>query len=197
LTESGRTASDRVLVLARRPLVREQAIGVDAAQLPLDELVGLPVLDTLGGQAAPFRARRVEPARVAPPEEPIPQRPQHEASVLTSHPDAKTIAAVAPDAEITVVRRPDERRYELIVEGKSAGELVYRDRGGGVLALLHTEVDPTLQRRGLGSALVAGALDDARVRGLRVVPICPFVEAFVRDRPEYADLVVDDPARRA
>ena len=99
-------------------------------------------------------------------------------------------------SEIAVERRPDERRYELLVDGAPAGELVYRDRGSGVLAFLHTEVDPNVRLRGLGSALVAGALDDARARGLRIVPLCPFVDAYVRRNPEYADLVADDPARR-
>ena len=99
--------------------------------------------------------------------------------------------------EISVVDRPDERRYVLLVQGEHAGELVYRDRGAGVRAFLHTEVDPTLQRRGLGSALVEGALDDARRRGLGVVPICPFVDVYVRRHSEYGDLVVADPARRA
>ena len=97
---------------------------------------------------------------------------------------------------VTVEHRPDERRYELLVDGEPAGELVYRDRGGGVLAFLHTEVDPDVRLRGLGSALVVAALDDARARGLRVVPLCPFVDAYVRRHPEYGDLVADDPARR-
>jgi predicted GNAT family acetyltransferase len=97
---------------------------------------------------------------------------------------------------VKVVLRPEERRYELLVDGDHAGELVFRDRGGGVVAFLHTEVDPAVQRRGLGSALVAGALDDARSRGLRVVPLCPFVDAYIRRNPAYADLVADDPARR-
>jgi predicted GNAT family acetyltransferase len=100
------------------------------------------------------------------------------------------------DPEITVVDRPADRRYELLVDGEHAGELVYRDRDEGVRAFLHTEVDPHLQLRGLGTALVTGALDDARSRGLRVVPICPFVDAYIRRHPEYADLAVDDPARR-
>lgn len=65
-----------------------------------------------------------------------------------------------------------------------------------MLAFLHTEVDTEVRLRGLGSALVGGALDDARARGLRVVPICPFVDAYVRRHPEYADLIVADPARR-
>ena len=101
------------------------------------------------------------------------------------------------EEEIRVVDRPGERRYELLLAGSHAGEIVYRDRGNGVRAFLHTEVDPDRQRKGLGSALVAGALDDARAHGLRVVPICPFVEAFVNARSGYADLVVADPARRA
>ena len=97
---------------------------------------------------------------------------------------------------VTVAHRPDERRYELLLGREHAGELVYRDRGANVVAFLHTEVDGSLRRRGLGSTLVAGALDDARARGLRVVPLCPFVDAYVRRHPEYDELVVDDPARR-
>ena len=100
------------------------------------------------------------------------------------------------EGDLTVVRRPDERRYELLLNGEHAGELIYRERDGNVVAFLHTEVEPNLERRGLGTELVAGALDDARERGLQVVPICPFVAAFVRRHPGYADLVVDDPARR-
>jgi predicted GNAT family acetyltransferase len=96
----------------------------------------------------------------------------------------------------TVVHRPAERRYELLLNGGRAGELVYRDRGENVVAFLHTEVDPSLERRGLGTALVRGALDDTRERGLHVVAVCPFVDAFVRRHAEYADLVVEDPARR-
>lgn len=98
--------------------------------------------------------------------------------------------------DITVVPRTDEQRYELLVGGEHGGELVYRSRGDNILAFLHTEIDQKLQRRGLGSALVAGALDDAEERGFRVVPLCPFVDAYVRRHPSYADLVVDDPARR-
>ncbi len=100
------------------------------------------------------------------------------------------------DAEITVLHRPDERRYELLFGGEHAGELLYRERSPNVVAFLHTEIDPALERRGLGSALVAGALNDVRERGLSVVPLCPFVEAYIRRNPGYADLVADDPARR-
>jgi len=109
---------------------------------------------------------------------------------------AAIASASVTENELTVVRRPDERRYELLLAGEHVGELVYRERGGDVVAFLHTEVDPNVQRRGLGTALVVGALDDARDRGQRVVPICPFVDAYIRRHPDYADLAVSDPARR-
>lgn len=86
---------------------------------------------------------------------------------------------------------PAELRYELTVDGELAGEIRYR-RLPGALALVHTEVDP--KRHGLGTELVRGALDDVRERGLHVVPVCPFVGAFIRRHPEYADLVTADDA---
>jgi uncharacterized protein len=98
--------------------------------------------------------------------------------------------------DVSIELHEEERRYVLLLDGEHAGELVFRDRGGGVLAFLHTEIDPERQRRGLGSALVKGALDDAGQRGLKIVAICPFVGAFVQDHPDYAPLAVPDPARK-
>ena len=82
------------------------------------------------------------------------------------------------------------------VEKRFGDAYQYRKKYSELTAFLHTEVDPNVQRRGLGTALVVGALDDARDRGKRVVPICPFVDAYIRRHPDYADLAVADPARR-
>jgi predicted GNAT family acetyltransferase len=90
---------------------------------------------------------------------------------------------------LRIVDNPAELRYELYVDDELAGEIRYR-RLPGALALVHTEVDP--KRHGLGSELVKGSLDDMRARGLRVVPVCPFVIAYIRRHPEYADLVTED-----
>jgi predicted GNAT family acetyltransferase len=59
----------------------------------------------------------------------------------------------------------------------------------GAVVLVHTEVSSSSEGHGLGSVLVAGALEDIRARGLRVVPLCPFVSAYIRRHPEYADLI--------
>ncbi len=78
---------------------------------------------------------------------------------------------------------PDAKRYELVVDGDVAGELVYRLRSDAVV-LVHTEVSPRLEGRGLGSRLVADALADIRERRLRPVAVCPFARAYMQRHPE-------------
>lgn len=107
------------------------------------------------------------------------------------------------DPETIVVRdAPGRSRYEAEGDGALAGIAVYSLEGDR-LTLEHTEVMPEAEGRGVGGALARAALDDARARGLGVVPRCPFMAAYIRRHPEYRDLVPDDslgllepPARR-
>ena len=90
--------------------------------------------------------------------------------------------------EVTIADNPEAARYEITVDGERVGFVTYR-QSPGVIAFLHAEVHPSRERRGLGSQLVRGALDDARARGLAVRPVCPFVQWFVETHTEYHDLV--------
>jgi predicted GNAT family acetyltransferase/glutaredoxin len=96
-----------------------------------------------------------------------------------------------PDGEPVVVNVPEASRYELRAGDRMIGEAAYRRRNGR-LALIHTEVDEALEGRGLGGRLIQVALDDARREGLEVVPLCPFVEWFVEQHPEYQDVIAAD-----
>ena len=90
--------------------------------------------------------------------------------------------------QTTVADNPAAARYELTVDGERAGFVTYR-QSPGVIAFLHAEVDPTKERKGLGSQLVRGALDDVRARGLAVRPVCPFVRWFMETHEDYRDLL--------
>lgn len=80
-----------------------------------------------------------------------------------------------------------EHRYELEVDGEVA-IAEYRLRPGRI-SFTHTEVPDALEGRGIGKKLVKAALDDARARGLKVVPICPFVKHYIDAHPEERDLL--------
>lgn len=83
---------------------------------------------------------------------------------------------------------PAKSQFELIVEGHTA-LAAYRLKPG-VITFTHTEVPKELGGRGVGSQLAKGALDQARTRGLKVVPLCPFIKAYIEKHPTYQDLLV-------
>ena len=88
-----------------------------------------------------------------------------------------------------VTDHPERNRFELEEDGALVGLVTYR-LTEGTIDLLHAEVDPDRRGRGLAGVLVRAALDDARARGLEVLPHCPYVSAFIaRHRDEYLDLV--------
>jgi predicted GNAT family acetyltransferase len=82
---------------------------------------------------------------------------------------------------------PQRSRFELDAEGHVAFS-EYK-RTGDVLTIMHTEVPPALNGKGIGSALARGLLDIARAQNLKVRPLCPFVKGYIAKHPEYADLL--------
>ena len=87
----------------------------------------------------------------------------------------------------TLADNAANHRFELeLPEGLAF--VSYR-RAGDVLHLVHAEVPAALEGRGVGSRLVRETLELIRTRGERIVPVCPFIVAFVARHPEYASLV--------
>ena len=89
---------------------------------------------------------------------------------------------------VTVTVTDEGDRFEARTDdGVVAGFAAYVREPGKVI-FTHTEVDPAFEGQGIGSALAAGALDQVRESGERVVPLCPFVRAYIERHPDYEDL---------
>lgn len=94
--------------------------------------------------------------------------------------------------QIEFVQAEQRHRYEVHVGGVTAGFSQYRvKQDGAVIAFDHTEVADGYSGMGLASRLVTFALDDVRAKGQRIRPYCPYVRAFIKRHPEYADLIED------
>jgi hypothetical protein len=89
---------------------------------------------------------------------------------------------------VTVHRNDTRHRFEALVDGRLAGQLVFRPHGD-VLDLVHTEVDPAFEGQGVGSALVRQVLDQILAAGGHIIPSCPYVQAFLRRHPDYQRVV--------
>jgi len=88
----------------------------------------------------------------------------------------------------TVIHNISANRYEIAIEGHLA--VLEYTRREGVIAFVHTGTPEALRGRGLAAILVKFALDAARAEGLKVNPLCSYVDAYIKKNPEYADLVV-------
>jgi predicted GNAT family acetyltransferase len=89
----------------------------------------------------------------------------------------------------TVVHDEAGSRFVLTRGDEEIGFTEYVTREDGGIVFTHTEVNEELQERGLGSALVRGALDQVRdSTAVRIGATCPFVRRFLSEHPEYEDL---------
>lgn len=84
---------------------------------------------------------------------------------------------------------PDRHRYELDTADGPA--VAAYEREGDRLVLTHTVVPSAQEGHGVASRLIAGVLADARAKGLRIVPVCPFVSAYLQRHPGERDLVAE------
>lgn len=93
--------------------------------------------------------------------------------------------------DLQVADDPGQERFEIRADGELAGIVQYHLRGNEI-AFTHTETGDRFRGQGIGSYLVRSTLDAVRQRNLAVLPYCPFVNRWMIEHHEYADLVPDD-----
>ena len=86
---------------------------------------------------------------------------------------------------------PALSRFELVVNGVTA--VANYKLANGIMTFTHTEVPEAARHGGIASRLMEGALENARARGLKIVPRCSFVRAFLEQHPEFNDLLARQP----
>lgn len=99
----------------------------------------------------------------------------------------------ADSTVVTVTRNPDRRRYEASTGGTGVAGFVDYQETSELVVLTHTEVDPSFEGLGVGSAMAQAALDDIRKRGLKALVICPFILSWLRRHHEYIDVLFNAP----
>lgn len=92
--------------------------------------------------------------------------------------------------DIAITDHPELGRYEAHIGSVLAGFLQHKSRPDGI-SLIHTEVLPEFEGKGVGTALARHAVEDVRSKGAKIIPVCPFVARFIRHNPEYLDAVAE------
>jgi predicted GNAT family acetyltransferase len=93
------------------------------------------------------------------------------------------------EADLPVVHNTAAKRFEINLDGKLAFSKYLL--AGEKIIIEHTEVPVELEGKGIAGQLVRSALDYARAKKLKVMPLCPFTAGFIHRHAEYQDLVLD------
>jgi uncharacterized protein len=80
-----------------------------------------------------------------------------------------------------------KKQYEFHIDGDLAR--IEYIKAQGQIFLTHTEVPEKFEGKGVGSALIKQVLEDIQQKGLQLVPLCPFVSAYINRHPEYNVLI--------
>ncbi|MGX5819786.1 GNAT family N-acetyltransferase [Chitinophaga lutea] len=81
-------------------------------------------------------------------------------------------------------------RFELTVNGHTAF-IVYK-QAPGKITLIHTDVPAELEGKGVGQAIVEKTLHYIEDNGLKLIPLCPFVVAYLKRHPEWKRILADE-----
>jgi predicted GNAT family acetyltransferase len=92
--------------------------------------------------------------------------------------------------DLIVENNKAAKQFE-IRTGDGLARLRYEMEGSKIL-LIHTEVPKELEGRGIAGRLATSAMTYARDNGLKVVPLCPYVAAWLPRHAEFADLVAQE-----
>jgi predicted GNAT family acetyltransferase len=91
--------------------------------------------------------------------------------------------------EIPVNDRPEIHNFEFFVEGyRSFIDYLKKDNK---LYLIHTEVPAELEGKGVAATFVEKVFLYLEERGKKIVPLCPYVQFFLKRHPEWNDRIVD------
>lgn len=88
---------------------------------------------------------------------------------------------------MSVIDNAGKHRFEL-EEGGEVAFADYRLRGDTVV-IPHVEAPPALRGTGAAGRLMEGTLAMIRERGQKVIPSCPYADAYIRRHSGWQDLV--------
>ncbi|WKZ36838.1 MAG: GNAT family N-acetyltransferase [Anaerolineales bacterium] len=88
--------------------------------------------------------------------------------------------------ELEINNNPAENRFEVFINGELS-KLDYIE-DGDTIVMTHVGVHPDHRGGGVAGRIAQVALEYAKEKSLRVIPMCSYVAAYIRRNPKYAEL---------
>ena len=92
---------------------------------------------------------------------------------------------------LEVTHNEAENRFEIWIDGQLS-KLDYNHHDNTIV-MMHVGVYPDHRGRGIAGKQTQVALEYAKEKNLRVIPMCSYVAAYIRKHPQYLDLMKPQP----
>ena len=92
-------------------------------------------------------------------------------------------------SEVQLKINDNKGAFYIEVEGKQEAMMTFVYAGEDRIIIDHTEVNPGNEGKGFGKKMVTKAVEFAREKGIKIVPLCPFVKSFFDKTPEFTDVL--------
>jgi len=88
---------------------------------------------------------------------------------------------------LELVKNEVVHRFEMNVDGHTA--IIEYKEYPGKIALIHTEVPPVLEGKGVATAIIEKTLNYIEKNNLKLIPLCPMVVGYIKRHPEWKRIV--------
>ncbi len=91
--------------------------------------------------------------------------------------------------EIKQIEHGSKGAFIIEENNERLAEMTYSKAGDQLIIIDHTEVSDQLKGKGAGKQLVTKAVEYARSKGIKILPLCPFAKSVFDKTPEFHDVL--------
>lgn len=94
------------------------------------------------------------------------------------------------EVTITLEDNGSKGRYVATLPGTSdEAEMTFSRANDQLIIVDHTGVPDSMAGKGIAKALAFHVIDEARAKGFKIIPLCPFLKAQSDKHPEWSDVI--------
>ena len=79
--------------------------------------------------------------------------------------------------------------FHIDINDKTESKMTFVFAGSHKIIIDHTEVNEGNNGKGFGKKMVAKAVEFAREKDIKIIPLCPFAKKVFDKTPEYSDVL--------
>lgn len=91
--------------------------------------------------------------------------------------------------EIQQINEETKGLFKAVEDNKEAGTMTYSWAGNDKIIIDHTSVNPDFSGKGVGNKMLVAAVEFARNKAIKIIPLCPFAKSVFDKNEDIRDVL--------